>query len=372
MEGENVWKPKKSQFYYTSFQVGGRRFSGSTRVTGRKEAVAFARRWKASEVEKLKAAGLARSREMTFLAAVDRYMEERGAFGTTARRYELAFDWLVPRVGERTPLSSVDDDMVARLVAERGAMYRRGEARYGLVSPATVTVDVVNPLQAMLSRARDLWKVPLPDMPHWKRHRVRGACRTRTMSVAEEMAVKAAAGELWPVIEFILLTGLRRRDALVRWDQVDRVAKVIRVVAKGKKVHEVRITPGIERLLDGAAGPNRHPRFVWCVTRRSRENMGRCAPVTVNGFLALFKTVLGRAGVKGLTLHDLRRTAGERMYRATGDIAAVSKFLGHSSIELTRRHYVHVVPDDVELRQLAMEHARTLLHARALEGGTVH
>jgi site-specific recombinase XerC len=42
------------------------------------------------------------------------------------------------------------------------------------------------------------------------------------------------------------------------------------------------------------------------------------------------------------------------MYKASDDIKAVSKFMGHRNVAITEEFYVHEVPDHVDLRHLAM------------------
>ena len=49
---------------------------------------------------------------------------------------------------------------------------------------------------------------------------------------------------------------------------------------------------------------------------------------------------------KRLSPHELRHTCGTLFYEKTGDIYAVSKYLGHSSVAVTAKYYVH---SDVEL-----------------------
>lgn len=49
--------------------------------------------------------------------------------------------------------------------------------------------------------------------------------------------------------------------------------------------------------------------------------------------------------IKKLRPHELRHTCGTLLYNRTGDIYAVSKYLGHSDINITTKLYVH---DDVE------------------------
>ncbi|HAN20395.1 MAG: hypothetical protein A2Y15_08570 [Clostridiales bacterium GWF2_36_10] len=50
--------------------------------------------------------------------------------------------------------------------------------------------------------------------------------------------------------------------------------------------------------------------------------------------------------IKALTPHELRHTCGTLLYARTKDIYAVSKYLGHASIDITTKLYVH---DSVEL-----------------------
>ncbi|MGU3421464.1 tyrosine-type recombinase/integrase [Methylobacterium sp. D54C] len=369
-ESHGVWKPQNSKFYYCSFTVAGNRFNGSTKLASKKEAISFARRWKESEVEKIKKAASNPAGEMTLIDAVTRYMREVGDGYVNSGDYESNFDWLVDNIGPNTLLSEIDDDMLAQLVALRGGERKYGREEEEFVSKTTVNCCVVKRLRALLSRAKT-WKVRLPDEPKWTSHLAPERRRVRTMTVAEELAFEKWAADFWPFILFILLTGLRRRDALIRWSQVDYEANVIRVRMKGGKDHEVVITDDIRALLDAAAEDG-HPEFVWqCAVLRG-EFTGRRVPISYGSSLHQFKRILRLARIENLTLHDLRRTAGERMYRATGDIAAVSKFLGHSSIELTRRYYVHVIPDDVELRMIATAYARQVMRERALARQTVH
>ena len=56
-----------------------------------------------------------------------------------------------------------------------------------------------------------------------------------------------------------------------------------------------------------------------------------------------FIDTLKRAKIEGLRFHDLRHTSATRMIETGASIVAVSKILGHSSLNVTMR-YAH--PDD--------------------------
>jgi len=51
------------------------------------------------------------------------------------------------------------------------------------------------------------------------------------------------------------------------------------------------------------------------------------------------KYILELSGIKDASTHTLRKTAGAWYYMATHDIFAASRFLGHSSVLVTERHY---------------------------------
>lgn len=60
-----------------------------------------------------------------------------------------------------------------------------------------------------------------------------------------------------------------------------------------------------------------------------------------------FKTFFKDTGFRELTPHELRHTCGTILYERTHDIFAVSKFLGHSSIAITTKLYVHESPENL-------------------------
>jgi integrase len=55
------------------------------------------------------------------------------------------------------------------------------------------------------------------------------------------------------------------------------------------------------------------------------------------------KYVFNQAGIKDASTHTLRKTAGAWYYLATRDIFATSRFLGHSSVKVTEKHYAGLI-----------------------------
>ena len=76
--------------------------------------------------------------------------------------------------------------------------------------------------------------------------------------------------------------------------------------------------------------------------RRSGERY----PFTKSGWRKQWSRALKAAGIEDFRFHDLRHTAATRTLRASGNMKAVQKMLGHSDITTTAR-YAHVMVDDV-------------------------
>lgn len=55
-------------------------------------------------------------------------------------------------------------------------------------------------------------------------------------------------------------------------------------------------------------------------------------------------------GIPRLTSHELRHTRGTNLYSSSGDIYAVSKYLGHASVETTAKYYIHTSPEVLRSR----------------------
>ena len=137
------------------------------------------------------------------------------------------------------------------------------------------------------------------------------------------------------------------------------------------------ITDEIEKMLLAQQG--HHETLVWTYvetrnwTRKKTGatfRAGERYPITYNSFSSNFARMRANAGLKDIRIHDLRKTAGARMHRATGDLVAVQSLLGHANISLTRKHYIRNTSQDVKQRMLATSAYYAKLLANAKKGGT--
>lgn len=212
------------------------------------------------------------------------------------------------------------------------------------VEASTVRSDLTQ-LSAVLATARDFWewidKNPVPGF--LKRGRklglTAGEPRRRVLSVEEESRLLAAAspGDA-DLIALDIDSGLRRGEfATLAWEHVDTAAAEIVVPAVYSKSGKARIVfvhergvKILERLRATALTPWVFP---WRGRQRSPDSK------FLNNALA---KAAGRAGIDDIRVHDLRRSNATRLLRLHGwSIEEVSRHLGHSSVAVTERAYLH-------------------------------
>jgi integrase len=67
------------------------------------------------------------------------------------------------------------------------------------------------------------------------------------------------------------------------------------------------------------------------------------------GPIANLRKGIAAAGLKVVEWHDLRRTCGCHLIQDRGfSLLQVSKWLGHSSVKVTEKHYAFLYVDDLE------------------------
>jgi site-specific recombinase XerC len=194
-----------------------------------------------------------------------------------------------------------------------------------------------------------------------ERARSRQVYRT-TFTTAQRRAIVASADNLRDRIALRLLLdyGIRKGTLqAVQFKHFDHQRKRLTIFTKGRKVRELPVPHpafwlDLEHLiLDAEARPDHYlmPRTKGNGKATSADP---ALPMGVHGMHSWWYRCLGDAGIvaKGTTsgerMHKARHTAGQRVLDATGNLKAVQKLLGHSSIQTTGDVYA-----DWDVEQLA-------------------
>lgn len=147
---------------------------------------------------------------------------------------------------------------------------------------------------------------------------------------------------------FMYYTGTRRGEAMaVRASDIDPDAMTVRIEHQIKYAEE-----GFKSLkTDSSARVLRLPEKLWSVIRPLYERCTEDAPFLFGGERCLAITSIQReftkgikaSGVKQIRLHDLRHSFATNAINSGANIVAVSKYLGHSTINQTLETYTHLL-----------------------------
>jgi integrase len=359
------------------FWIGDRRYTGSTKCGDQKEAEKVARKERDEayvlyHAQRIQTGVDGKVRDMTVLAAVDMFWDEIGQYDVGAHNTERFCDRFVDQVGEKTLLSQVTDRQIAAWQAKLKKKHRDDDPDKPKLSEEYINMHI-DLAERILRRARKIWKIPLPDEPNWREHKFREDPRTREMTMEEYLVLEEhCRPDIWPAVDFTFESGLRKENAItLTWKQIDWEKMVIAVVVKGKKDAEVPITPEIEKILRAQEG--KHPERVFTIlagrtiTINGRSfKKGTFYPLTVDNFSAYWGRLRKVCGIEDLRIHDLRRTRGGLIYRATGDIAATQAALHHAKVETTKRAYAKVTTEHERLARATATGYQAELQRRAL------
>ncbi|TPJ57423.1 site-specific integrase [Mesorhizobium sp. B2-6-1] len=352
---------KDGAFSY-DFQLGGRRFSGSTERKTEREAkqIEKIKREEARAVIKAEAALFAP--DLTLLNATARYWQEVGQHHENASNTLWSMGWLKDHFGESILLQEIGDSKVAAMVAKRrgefvpsrrlpGRKYKTPEVRRR-VSNATVNRTVTQPLREIILRAGALWGARTATID-WSEHLLpEPKERVREASTGEEAAIMAELGRGYDVaVEFAFINGCRRMEILgLEWSRVDFFGRQFTVVGKGNKSRVVPMTKRTFEIL--WAQQNFHAEKVFTYVAARTVKMGNRGlikgnryPLTEAGLKIAMRRAVPKAGVKNFHFHDTRHTAATRVLR-NSNLKVVQQLLGHEDIKTTTK-YAHAMVEDV-------------------------
>jgi integrase/recombinase XerD len=137
----------------------------------------------------------------------------------------------------------------------------------------------------------------------------------------------------WDLVTFYLQTGVRATEILEEggftWDSVKE--DHIEIMGKGRKRRRIPLNDTLRSILNS----------------RRKERVP--FPYTYSAVSqSLSRRLFHTAKIPDANLHTLRKTAGARLIQKGVDIYRVSKFLGHSSVKVTEKHYVDLLEVDYQ------------------------
>jgi len=132
---------------------------------------------------------------------------------------------------------------------------------------------------------------------------------------------------------FYLQTGARRSEILppkFTWANIDLEQGTIRLYGKRDKIHNLPLSPMLLNILQ---------------RRESYEYPFDFRPHKVD---RIIRKYYRRAGISDASVHTLRKTCGSLLIQNGVDIYRVSKWLGHSSVAVTEKHYVDLLQSEYD------------------------
>jgi len=161
----------------------------------------------------------------------------------------------------------------------------------------------------------------------------------RVLSYEEEIKLLEVSPQfLKNILIFALNTGCRKNEILtLTWDIVDFKNNFITIKSKNsksKKSRNIYMNGTVRDLLNELRMFSRISDYVFLSSKgtpyKRQDSLNR-----------VYNNCLKKAGITGVNFHTLRHSFGTRLYEKSKDLVAVSKLMGHSSIELTKSRYVH-------------------------------
>jgi integrase len=340
----SIRRDPRSPFWQYNFQIKGHRFFGSTKKTNKREAEAVERQ----EYERAKLLITQTEHARTSLRLDDvagRFWHEHGQHGGGAANTEHRLALMIEFFDKDKLLTEITGDDVARLVAWRRG--HRGRVPGSLLAPHTVN-HMLETLRSLFSRAK-LWGVRFNQEPIWHKLMLPiPSERVRELSEDEADRLEAVVrGDYGTFIAFARASGLRLRECLLKWSEVDWAARQIRKQGKGDKLVTVPITSEIADILRPLHG--HHPEMVFTYVCERAEHgrvQGERYPMTYNGVQTHWRRLIRQAGITGLRFHDLRHDFGTKLLRETGNLKLVQRAMNHATITTTTR-YAHVLDGEV-------------------------
>lgn len=294
----------------------GRSRRTSTRTTNEVEAKRFLASFKAT---------LARPPlDFTFADMVDAYKKDREQAGKYMPAITGALHAPLLHFADWDP-DLIDQSALRDFIAKR-PYYGKDRSAARPVAKSTLDKEIRFIRQVFRFAEREKWGVTVPQLQATGQN----PARERYLSREEYCAIqKHASPHLQLFLKVALGTGLRKSAILqMQWAQVDFAHNMIWADGGNelKRRASVQMNAALREALETAKKRAVTPYVV--------EFRGK----PVKDVKRAWQRACQRAGVKGVRIHDLRRTAASWMLQAGATFAQVAAVLGDTE-EMVRKHY---------------------------------
>lgn len=281
------------------------------------------------------------------------------AFDKAYSKARLICGWL-----KSHPIPSLTESDLKRYIIDRreGRVQFRN-AKTGFARDRISSKTIKNDLQIICGLIDEAMKLGMVDsnvarsvsVPV-KSSTIRRALTKREVALVLESADTnrhLLHGQMYEFVLLALYTGFRRSELrTLTWADIDLVHKRIVVQSKSidgepdftPKSGEARSKSIPDKLLPVLSSIKRDGRFVF----------GGAKPYHVDSISQAVRTVMRRAGLSGVSLHNCRHTYGSWLLRKTGDLKYVQHEMGHLTLDTTK-NYMHFVESDDPARSFDYE-----------------
>ena len=275
------------------------------------------------------------SPEATVADVARRYLRSHVAVNCKPRTMELyrtVIDChIVPALGER-PIGAVRRSDVAAL-------------HYALRDRPAVANSTIQVLSQLFRKAQQWGLAPERRNPCRSvrkyrlrlrnRHLTRDEYRRLGQALRDGEADGSVARPAATALRLLILTGCRRDEILtLRWDDVDRHSRELRLRDSKSGPCMVALTQAAEGVLDGI---RRTPGNPWVI-------VGEAPGTRLMTLKSTWRRVKQRAGLHDVRLHDLRHSYATRALALGESLTMIGKLLNHAQMQSTAR-YAHIMVD---------------------------
>jgi len=241
----------------------------------------------------------------------------------TQRSYNAALDLIEGEYG----------DMPVQVISERGARSEFIEWRDSYADTPRKADMLLTVLARVFSVAYDREKID--RNPLERVEKLSDGSRRDIIWTEEQVQAfrKAASDKLWLAMQLARWTGQRQGDLIIlTWSAYDGEHISLKQGKTGRRVR-IKVHSELKALLDAT----KREAVTILTTERGKRSW------TSDGLRASWGKACDRAGIEGVTFHDLRGTFVTLAYRQGASIKEIAEVTGHSERDaeaIIRRHYL--------------------------------